>query len=123
MSRFVLEERQMLDDSEKVESMHGALSAMAILAGEPGLIFYSTSLPVQAHVRGRVVLEDTIPVQFQVGLDSVRVNFHWEDAGYESYPDLGLYGYSDSHWVRVTCDGEFMHLHSDAYVLRVKLQA
>jgi hypothetical protein len=111
----------MLSETEQANSLLSAQAVIEILSGDSGRMHYTTTLHVEASVRGRVVVDDAVPILFTVHHDMVRISLMWEDAGHRSYKALGLYGYSDTKWVHVTYNSDFMHVVSDAYVLRVSL--
>ena len=111
----------MLSERDQAESLHATVDVIAKLSGASGRQFHTEPMHVEAKVRNRTVLADTITVQFTVYFDKIRISFMWEDAGYENYKSKGLYGYADTNWQRVSCDDHFMYVETDTYELRVTL--
>ena len=111
----------MLSAKRQSKSLRAALDVIAVLAEESKRMSHLEPLHVEAKVKGKVVVDDVVPVLFMNRLDVVRISLMWEEAGYRGYKAMGLYGYSDTNWVEVTYDNEFIHVVSDAYVLRVTI--
>lgn len=62
---------------------------------------------VEVVKNGELIVNRTIPVQVSDLNLYMNVNIMWEDAGYPTFRDLGLYGYYSTSYVQISYhDGE-----------------
>ncbi|NIP44199.1 MAG: hypothetical protein GWN61_22330, partial [candidate division Zixibacteria bacterium] len=56
-------------------------------------------LPVSAEVGGRIIIDnEIIKCLFSIQHNKAEVHIMWEDYGYKSYKNLGLFGSMNSEW-------------------------
>ncbi len=91
---------------DKLESIEAVKNLMKSLTGDRNTRYVKGGCVVTAKVGNSVVIDgETIPCDITVERDRVIVGMYWEEAGYDNYNELGLFGRMNSDFQRYTKSG------------------